>query len=106
MDWNWVVKKKGYEVMVKLKVGRNVLDISENDLILDNGACYLIITQKIGSGFNKEYPRMSEKLFNDLKNTELIFTSEGLRQAAIKKHGNVVKTYWKFNIESMKESGY
>lgn len=32
--------------MVKLKVGRNILDISENDLILDNGACYQIVTQK------------------------------------------------------------
>lgn len=33
--------------MVKLKVGRKILDISENDLILDNGACYQIITQRI-----------------------------------------------------------
>ena len=49
---------------------------------------------------------MSKKLFNDLKNTELIFTSEGLRQAAIKKYGNMVETYWKFNIESMKKLGY
>lgn len=31
--------------MVKLKVGRNVLDIDENDLILDDGACYQIDTK-------------------------------------------------------------
>lgn len=60
--------------MVKLKVGRNILDISENDLILDNGACYQIVTQKIGYGFNKAVPKMSKKLFSDLKNTGLIFT--------------------------------
>lgn len=53
--------------MVKLKVGRNILDISENDLILDNGACYQIVTQKIGYGFNKAVPKMSKKLFSDLK---------------------------------------
>jgi hypothetical protein len=92
--------------MVKLKVGRKILDISENDLILDNGACYQIVTQRIGSGFNKECPRMSKKLFNDLKNTELIFTSEELRQAAIKKYGTLVITYWKFNIERMQKLGY
>lgn len=92
--------------MVKLKVGRKILDISENDLILDNGACYQIVTQTIGSGFNKACPRMSKKLFNDLKNTELIFTSEELRQAAIKKYGTSVITYWKFNIERMQKLGY
>lgn len=32
--------------MVKLKVGRNILEIDENDLILDNSACYQIITKK------------------------------------------------------------
>lgn len=91
--------------MVKLKVGRNILDISENDLILDNGACYQIVTKKVG-GFNWHYPIMSKKLFNDLKNTGLIFTNDELRQAAIKRYGNIVETYWKFNIESMKKLGY
>ena len=62
--------------MVKLKVGRNILDISENDLILDNRACYQIVTQKIGYGFNKAVPKMSKKLFSDLKNTWLIFTND------------------------------
>lgn len=92
--------------MVKLKVGRKILDISENDLILDNGACYQIVTQKIGSGFDKVNPKMSKKLFNDLKNLELIFTSEGLRQDAINKYGSSVITYWKFNIERMQKLGY
>lgn len=89
--------------MVKLKVGRNILDIDENDLILDNGACYQITTKEI---FNKTSPIMSKKLFSDLKKCDLIFTSEGLRQKAIKKYGNHVQTYYKFNIERMKELGY
>ena len=41
---------------VTLKVGRNILNINENDLILDNGSCYQIITKQIGSGFNKTTP--------------------------------------------------
>ena len=28
--------------MVKLKVGRNIIELDEKDLILDNGACYQI----------------------------------------------------------------
>lgn len=92
--------------MVKLKVGRNELNIDENDLILDNGVCYQIVTKTIGFGFNESIPIMSKKLFNDLKKCELIFTNEGLRQAAIRKYGNHVVAFWKFNVNRMKEMGY
>jgi len=53
--------------MVKLKVGRDIIELDEKDLILDNGACYQIVTKKVG-GFNWHYPIMSKKLFHDLKN--------------------------------------
>lgn len=92
--------------MVKLKVGRKIFDIDQNDLILDNGACYQIVTQEIRKGFDRITPKMSSKLFNDLKKSELIFTSEGLRQAAIEKYGNSVVTFWKFDIDQMKKMGY
>lgn len=92
--------------MVKLKVGRNVIDINESDLILDNGSCYQIITKEVGSGFNRYAPVMSKKLFNELKNLELIFTSEGLRQNAIEKYGSNVMTFWKFNVNRMQKWGY
>ncbi len=93
-------------MVVKLKVGRNILDIDENDLILDNGACYQIITKEVGYAFDKSIPIMSKKLFNDLKKCELIFTSEGLRQAAINKYGNHVVAFWKFNVNQMHKMGY
>ena len=41
--------------MVKLKVGRNIIELDEKDLILDNGACYQIVTKKVG-GFDWHYP--------------------------------------------------
>ena len=92
--------------MVKLKVGRDIIELDNKDLILDNGACYQIVTQKVRKGFDSHYPKMSKKLFNDLKNLEVIFTSEGLRQDAINKYGSSVITYWKFNIERMQKLGY
>lgn len=92
--------------MVKLKVGRDILNIDNNDLILDNGACYQIITKEKNEGF-KSYPvRMSKKLFNDLKKYDLIFTNEGLKQDAIKRYSMSSVTYWKFNIEKMQRLGY
>lgn len=92
--------------MIKLKVGRNIIEIDDKDLILDNGACYQIITKEIGSGFEKYPPRMSKKLFNDLKKLGLIFTSEELKQDAIKRYGISSVAYWKFDIKRMQRLGY
>lgn len=92
--------------MVKLKVGRNIFDIDENDLILDNGACYILVTKKVMKGYSECSPTVSKKLFNDLKKCELIFTSEGLRQAAIERYGNHAVTFWKFDVDQMKKMGY
>ena len=96
----------GGNKMVRLQVGRNIIELDNKDLILDNGACYQIITKEIGSGFNKRSPIMSKKLFNDLKRLELVFTNEGLKQNAIKKYSMNVVTYWKFDVERMQKLGY
>lgn len=96
----------GDDEVVKLKVGKNIFDIDENDLILDNGACYILVTQEIIKNYSSYSPTVSKKLFTDLKKSELIFTSEGLRQAAIKRYGNSVVTFWKFNIRQMRKMGY
>lgn len=42
---------------------------------------------------------MSKKLFHDLKKLGFVFTSEEIRQSAIKKYGTLVITYWKFDIK-------
>lgn len=91
--------------MVQLKVGRNIVDIDENDLILDNGACQQIITKEIGHGFDKQTPRLSKKLFADLKTCGLIYTNEELQQMAKERYFLEV-TLYKFDIEQMKKMGY
>ena len=76
--------------MIKLKIAGNILDLDDKDLILDNGACYQVVTQKAG-----------------LKESELVFTNEELRQNAIRKYGDKSRcTYWKFDIERMQKLGY
>ena len=91
---------------IKLKVGRDILEIDKNDLILDNGACYQIITKEVGRTNCKHSSIMSKKLFSDLKKCELIFTNEELRQMAIKKYNTNSIMLWKFDIDRMKEMGY
>ena len=92
--------------MIKLKVGRDRIELDDTDLVLDNGACYQIVTKKIQKGCDEYTPRMSKKLFHDLKKLGLIFTNEELRQSAVKRYGTHVITYWKFDMEKMQKLGY
>ena len=91
---------------IKLKVGRDILEINKNDLIIDNGACYQIITKEVGRTNCKHSPIMSKKLFSDLKKCELIFTDEELKQMAIRKYNIDNIILWKFDIDRMKKMGY
>lgn len=91
---------------IMLKVGRDILEIDKNDLILDNGVCYQIITKEVGRTNCKHFPVMSKKLFSDLRKCEIIFTNEELRQIAIRKYNTDKFSLWKFDIDWMKKIGY
>lgn len=81
---------------IELKIGRHIYDIDRNDVILDNGACYLLITRRVGDISYKPIPIVSKKLFKDLKTCGLIRNC--------KEKGCL--TYYKFNIDRMVEMGY
>lgn len=82
-----------------MKIGRNEYDINENDLILDNGACYQLVSREIGIGFNSCSPIISKVLFNKLLKNEAIYTNDDLKQQATKRYNQSGVNYWKFNIE-------
>ena len=96
--------------MVKLKVGRNIIEIDEKDLILDNGACYQIITKSVPYRRNGLYseisPVMSKKLFTQLKGIGMIFTNDALEKQSINHYQMSGVTFWKFNIPLMERLGY
>ena len=88
---------------VELKVGRNILKITEVDLILDNGCCYQIITKEIGFGFDKRPPLMSKKLFKELLKKEMIYTNDTLKEKAGRMYQTPNMVLYKFNVEKMLE---
>ena len=85
---------------IDLKVGRNILKIDEQDLILDNESCYQIITKNI-RGYA---PVMSKKLFRELQKKGFIYTDEKLKEEAEKTYNSTIVTYWKFAIDKMKDT--
>ena len=89
-------------MQIEFKVGRYILNISEKDLILDNGTCYQIITQKVGrSALHSSSPVMSKKLFKELQKKEMIYTNKELKQKADAMYRIPGMTFWKFNIEKI-----
>ena len=44
----------------ELKVGRRTYTIIESDQVLFNGKCYLLVTQKYQSGWNKVTPTLAK----------------------------------------------
>lgn len=106
VDWSKFERDVDEMETISLKVGRDILEIDKNDLILDNKACYQIITKEVVKINCKHSPVMSKKLFNDLKKCELIFTNEELKQMAIKKYNINSVMLWKFDIDRMKKMGY
>lgn len=93
---------------IKLKVGRNILDIDKNDLILFNGACYQIITKRVRTSnpYADTSAEMSKKLFNDLRKLGLVFTSDNLKETAREWYGMQQMELWKFDVDRMKKLGY
>lgn len=93
---------------IYLKIGRKVYAITDKDLILDNGNCYQLDTQKKSSGFDSTSVIISKTLFNKLKAVQYVYTNEKLKEQAIQAHNhfdirNEKLTYWKFNVDAMYE---
>jgi len=59
---------------MKIKCRKEEFDLNEEDAIMYNGACYQIITQKTGHGWNWSYPIIAKNKAKQLiKEGKLIF---------------------------------
>lgn len=90
---------------IELKIGHRIFQITEKDLILDNGACAQVITQKIFKGWSEYSPTMSKKMFKDMKNLGFLYTNDELKELCAKKHDKHC-TYYAFDISAMLRAGY
>lgn len=89
--------------MAKLKVGRNVFDINENDIVLFNGACWMLLTRKIIKGWHDYSPTVSKALCKKLvkKNVLVMFKKE--REYLTSDGEQMGLYYYKFDMEKLEE---
>lgn len=86
-----------------LKVGRDILDINEKDIILDNGACYQIITKKVGKLWEPYSPVISKSLFDRLNKCGAVYTNEMLKKKAFERYHINSCTFWAFDMKKLEE---
>mgnify|MGYP000360268860 FL=1 len=86
-----------------LKVGRDILDINEKDIILDNGACYQIITKEVGKLCETYSPIISKSLFSKLNKCGAVYTNEMLKKKAFERYHINSCTFWAFDMKKLEE---
>ena len=77
---------------MKIKCGRREFEVTSKDEIMDNGACYQLVTQQYYDGsYHYAIPRVSKQLFKELKDKgKIVYVGERAGSFGMK------SKYWRF----------
>lgn len=89
--------------MAELKIGRQVFDITENDVVMFNGACWQLITQTIHSGWNDYYPTVSKILCEKLLKKNILILVKKEREYTTESGKQMGLYYYKFDMDKLNE---
>ena len=89
--------------MAELKFGRNVFDITDKDVVMFNGACWQLISQKIFDGWYNYSPKISKTMCEKFvkKGILVIYRKE---QEYVTQDGRQMGLYYyKFDMNKLNE---
>lgn len=86
-----------------VKIGRNHFDITEDDVVLFNGAIWQLITQKISKCCYNYSPVVAKNKANKWKKTGAIYLVKETGLYKTESGEQMGLRYYKFNIEKLKE---
>ena len=86
-----------------VKIGRNYFDITEDDVVLFNGAIWQLITQKIAKGWYHYSPVVAKNKADKWKKTGAIYLVKETGLYKTESGEQMGLRYYKFNIEKLKE---
>lgn len=89
--------------MAELKVGRNVFDINENDVVLFNGACWMLLTRKIGKEWHYYNPTVSKALCQKLLKKDILVMFKKEREYLTSDGKQMGLYYYKFDMEKLEK---
>ncbi|WCF11607.1 hypothetical protein NDS46_30135 (plasmid) [Paenibacillus thiaminolyticus] len=84
-----------------VKCGRKMIELTEKDVIMYNGACYQIITRNKGLGWNESIPKIAKAKAQELIKKNLLVNVELEKPP----HENPKLLYYKVNQKVASVSG-
>lgn len=89
--------------MAKLKIGRQVFDITEKDVVMFNGACWQLMTQTVRSGWYDCHPTVSKTLCEKLLKKDVLILVEKKGEFIAESGKQMGFYYYKFDINKLNE---
>lgn len=86
-----------------VKIGRNHFEITEDDVVLFNGAIWQLISQRIAKGWNHYVPVIGKTKAEKWKKRGAIYLVKETGLYKTESGKQMGLWYYKFNIEKLKE---
>ena len=86
-----------------MKIGRREFDITDKDIIFDNGASLQLATQTYQDGWCRTCPTMSKSQFNKLIKNKCLSLVKEKFSYTMTNGKDVYFRYYKFDINKLKE---
>ena len=89
--------------MAELKFGRNVFDITDEDVVMFNGACWQLISQKIFDGWYDYYPKVSKTMCEKFVKKGILVMYKKEQEYLTQDGRQMGLYYYKFNMAKLNE---
>lgn len=89
--------------MAKLKIGRKTFEITEKDVVLFNGSCWQLISQKVYRDWHYYSPSMSKVLCEKLLKKDVLILVKSKDEFTTQSGKQMGLYYYKFNMDKLQE---
>ena len=89
--------------MANLKVGRNVYDINEKDVVMFNGACWQLLTRRVFNGWHGYPLTVSKTLCQKLLKKDILKLVKKEKEYVTADGQQMGLYYYKFDIDKLSE---
>ena len=89
--------------MAELKFGRNVFDITDKDVVMFNGACWQLISQKIFDGWYYYYPKVSKTMCEKFVKKGILVMYKKEQEYLTQDGRQMGLYYYKFDMTKLNE---
>lgn len=89
--------------MAELKIGRNVFDITDRDVVMFNGACWQLMSQKIHKGWHDYSPKASKTMCEKFVKKGILVMCKKDKEYTTMDGRQMGLYYYKFDMDKLNE---